>query len=258
MSYKSFMIVYQKSQIREENFEKIKWKFKNNLEKFKAIDCINEYPKWKQFALKNTYCSTEYIQNEVEKVSTGKLGCNLSHQILLENILQKYQKNINTSDINTSDINTNNSVDWFLILEDDVGIKGDYQQINSFLENLVKNLENFNKARDISKKTRYVQLCIYNQFYANQVKTPKLFGDTFVKIPQFGTCAYLIHIDAIKFLCNMRPWTQNIDFIYNSLDRQFNSVATFNPYFYCQGTTHANDNSNQNYGSIIWENKKIN
>jgi len=261
MSYKSFLIVFEKSQIRIKNFEKIKRQLENNLEKFKAVDCINEYPKWREFALNNGYCSLEYINREVERVSTGKLGCNLSHQVLLENIFKKYGNLNDETNAKIKDVNSNKNPKWFLILEDDVGVRGTYLEINNFLETLIRDIEKENcKINNLEKtgkleeqhKIQYVQLCIYNQFFAHQVKSTKLFGDTFKKIQQFGTCVYLIHIDAIEYLCKMRPWTQNIDFIYNSLDRQFNSVATFNPHFYCQGTTDAMDKGNQEYGSLIW------
>ena len=73
------------------------------------------------------------------------------------------------------------------------------------------------------------------------------------KLPQYGTCAYLINKLAIKYLTDaVRPWGKNIDFLYNSLDQSFNSLAIINPYFQCAGSVDAKDNRDTEFGSLIW------
>ena len=107
----------------------------------------------------------------------------------------------------------------------------------------------------------YIQLCVYPQFEINQNKTETI-GSFEVnnqefkikkKLPQYGTCAYLINKLAIKYLTDaVRPWEKNIDFLYNSLDQSFNSLAIVNPYFQCGGSVDAKDNRDTEFGSLIW------
>lgn len=257
MVYQTFMIVFEKDEDRFRNWININKIMENNIKKFTAIDCINQYPKWRQFALQNNYCSIEYIRNEVERVGTGKLGCNLSHQLLLESIEKEYlqyleylkylEKNKNDfGKISNNLDEVNKPIEWYLILEDDVGIKDTFKNIDNFLKTTIKKLE------IESPDSKYIQLCIYDNFFSQQTNAPNIFDTTHTKIPQYGTCAYLIHIDAIRYLNFIKPWDKNIDFIYNSLDKQFKSVATFNPYFYCQGTIDRQDDHTKGLGSLIW------
>ena len=99
--YNSHMIVYEKDKNRRDNYIKIQ-KI-TNCRKFSAIDTINEYEKYVKFALENNYTDQTFI-NKFSNIK-GKLGCNLSHQLLLKEIL------------------INSSTEWNLILEDDVVLK---------------------------------------------------------------------------------------------------------------------------------------
>ena len=56
MLYTCYMIVYTKSEKRITNYNDIKIYFKN-LNKFDAIDGLNEYTKYKEIVLKNNYLS---------------------------------------------------------------------------------------------------------------------------------------------------------------------------------------------------------
>ena len=60
MLYTCYMIVYTKSEKRITNYNDIKIYFKN-LNKFDAIDGLNEYTKYKEIVLKNNYLSNHYI-----------------------------------------------------------------------------------------------------------------------------------------------------------------------------------------------------
>jgi len=242
--YRPYMIVYDKDKKRRNNFEKNNQLFKNNITHFEAIDTINNYHQWKTYSLTNNYCNLKYISEEIENNKLGflkgKLGCNLSHQLLLENI---------------ANLDDNNNNNWYLVLEDDVDISDNYtfSEINEFLETLISK---------IPSKCNYVQLCVYPQFKSNQSSTLVL--NKFIlsngkkyninkKLPQYGTCAYLITKMAAKYLTMYRPWDKNIDFLYNSLDQQFNSTAIINPYFMCGGSIDAQDN-NTKFSSLIWDN----
>ena len=255
-NYQSYMIVFSKDKKRKDNFDKI-----NNILKkliyFEAIDSINYYQQWKTFSLKHNYASEKYLNREVENnrlgFLKGKLGCNLSHQLLLEHISNNYYENLKNKD--NKDNQKNNK--WHLILEDDLFISDKYtpEEIDLFLKILI------NKINIISPKKMYIQLCVYPQFEINQNKTETI-GSFEVnnqefkikkKLPQYGTCAYLINKLAIKYLTDaVRPWEKNIDFLYNSLDQSFNSLAIVNPYFQCGGSVDAKDNRDTEFGSIIW------
>jgi GR25 family glycosyltransferase involved in LPS biosynthesis len=228
-----YMITYSKNIQRIENFNKINNLLINNVNYFEAIDTINNYEHYKLLGLSNNYITPNYI-NYVEKNGLGKLGCNLSHQFLFEKIENNYNS-------------LENKNKWYLILEDDLELKGGNESIMTFLTELIQNI-NTN-----TPTSKYVQLCIYDNFFAEQVKQSKIFTDTFKKIPQYGTCAYLIHIDAIKILNKQKPFDNNIDFVFNKMDKTFNSLATFNPYFNCNGSQHSQD-KNTKMGSIIWNN----
>ena len=255
-NYQSYMIVFSKDKKRKDNFDKI-----NNILKkliyFEAIDSINYYQQWKTFSLKHNYASEKYLNREVENnrlgFLKGKLGCNLSHQLLLEHISNNYYENLKNKDNKDNQKNDK----WHLILEDDLFISDKYtpEEIDLFLKILI------NKINIISPKTMYIQLCVYPQFEINQNKTETI-GSFEVnnqefkikkKLPQYGTCAYLINKLAIKYLTDaVRPWEKNIDFLYNSLDQSFNSLAIVNPYFQCGGSVDAKDNRDTEFGSLIW------
>jgi len=226
------MIVFRNNKNRNENYILCNRKLENKINFFSAIDTINEYEKYAIISSKKKLQSNNYIVNNSFKTK-GKLGCNLSHQFLLQEIEDKYQHNV--------------SPEWYIILEDDLLLEGTAKTINNYLEKLIINIYNY------SPKTKYVQLCIYDAFYSNQVKTKEIFENTYQKINQYGTCAYMIHIDGIKRMNKLKPWNNNIDFIYNSLDKEFSSLASFNPYFKCQGQEDCYG-SKKKLGSLIWNN----
>lgn len=214
-----------------------------NLEKWDATNTIenSNYFYWKEYALTNNYTTSQYI-NEIENSKfgflKGKLGCNLSHQFLLEYLSKQTEP-------------------WHLVCEDDLIINSSTKSESiTFLNELISN---------IPKQSHFVQLCIYPQFKNKQesAKTISAFEANNAvfkiqdKIQQFGTCAYLISHQACKYMACRKPWVQNIDFLYNSLDNDFKSVAVVNPYFQCAGSTDKFDNNQNNnqFGSLIWNNE---
>lgn len=237
--FEPYLIVYKKSKIRFYNYLYLnEIIFKKKLNRFDAIDTINDYMRWRMWALDNNMVSNEYIIQNCD-FKKGKLGCNLSHQLLLMNIEYDY--------------GDNNQVKWFLIMEDDIGIEvGNFVDINNFVEDVIVNVEKH------SKKTKYIQMCIYNQFIEEQKKAKCICStgnyDLRKKINQYGTCCYLIHIDAVRYLNQLRPWNVNIDFLYNQLDNNFQSIACVNNVFYSRGIEHKFDNREEKkaFSSLIW------
>ncbi len=252
-SFDAYMIVYSKDNKRKRNYDIVNKLFKKTIKYFEAIDTINNFDMWKHFAIDRGYTTNDYIEKEVIKNGKGKLGCNLSHHLLLEQIYKKYnllhRKRKEEKKHNNDKIN-----DWFLVLEDDLGIKGNFNP-SEFINNII------NKINLECSESKYVQLCIYPQFIIHQTKADYLFpitgnggADAFKKINQYGTCAYLIHIDGIKQLLNLKPWELNIDFLFNSVDQQLNSIAVLNNIFYCKGSCDSQDKNNE-MGSLIWDNR---
>jgi len=232
------MVVYEKNEQRLHNYQQLNSHLNDTITKFPAIDSINEFDKWKKYALQNSYCTQKYIDNDVRKAGKGKLGCNLSHLLLFKQLIDEYDSN---------------RPDWYLILEDDVGIfKATNKDIDHFIESLLLNI----KAN--SPDTQYMQLCVYDKFINKQLAAPRIFKSTYQKVPQYGTCAYLINIDAMRYIDKNKPWDINIDFLFNTLDRHFNALATLNPYFYNQGTeSGTDDRPHKSFGSLIWQKHQI-
>lgn len=220
--FNSYMIVYEKNEKRLENYENVKNLLK--CEKFSAIDTINFYEKYADFALKNKYTIQRYL-NLNEKFP-GKLGCNLSHQLLLEQILKE------------------SSTDWNLILEDDVCL-------NNF------NLDELNELLEIAnmKKSNYIQLYTNPQHINKQKIAKQINNNLYEMIYQSGTLAYFINKKGINILINKYPLEKNIDFVYSGLIRPMKSLCWLNNTFINMGSVYQNDKSNS-LGSIIWDNKK--
>ena len=87
--YSTSMIVFSANKPRLNNFNTINELFNNSINKFEAINTIDNFKYWLDFSLKNSYTTQEYINKHVLREGKGKLGCNLSHQLLLEQIYKK-------------------------------------------------------------------------------------------------------------------------------------------------------------------------
>jgi GR25 family glycosyltransferase involved in LPS biosynthesis len=236
--FDTHMIVYEKDNARVLNYQKTNQLFNQAINKYSAIDTINEYQEWSNLAIKKGWCTERYLQNQVAKEGRGKLGCNLSHLTLYQTILNSDKETLNN---------------WHLILEDDVGV--DAAQADYVLNKLSTLVATISRLR---RDTKFVQLCVYSRFVEAQQSAPRLFGTTHIKIPQWGTCAYLIHIDAMRLLLDCMPWDLNIDYLINSKDSELKSLCYINSFFYTLGSEDSKDRRDDNQmGSLIWNSREL-
>lgn len=218
IKFNTYMIVFEKDTKRMENYKMIDSQIGCN--KFTAIDTINNFEKYSKFALDNNYTTSKFLDDC--KRFPGKLGCNLSHQLLLEDILK------------------NSSTDWNLILEDD-------DQLNNF------NLEDINNIliKANSFRSKYIQLYTNPMFLERQKRSKKIHNNLYKMIPQCGTTAYFINKAGINILKKSYPISTFIDLHFNSLIRRLNSMCWINSIFDNKGSKNDNDKSSE-FGSLIW------
>ena len=215
-NYNSYMIVYEKDQQRKDNYITIK--NITNCQKFSAIDTLNEYDKYVKFALENNYTNQSFIKNT--RHLKGKLGCNLSHQLLLKEILMK------------------SSTEWNLILEDDVVIKDyDVEKLKYLIKKATEN------------KSHYIHLYSHKNVIERQMKTKKIDENLYELIPQFGTVAYLINKTGIKKIIE-KPVCGYIDCVITQM-KELNSLCFINKIFKTGGSTD-NWDKNSKFGSLLW------
>ena len=222
IKFNTYMIVYEKDKKRLDNYTKINEKI--NCTKFSAINSVDYFEKYTKIALEKNYTSMVYI-NEIKSLP-GKLGCNLSHQMLTENILE------------------NSSTDWNLILEDDISL-------NNFNVNEIDNIltqANLNKSN-------YIQLVTNNRFLDKQKNKKEICKNLFPMVSQWHTTAYFINKTGINILKKCYPITKNIDLQFNYLIKDLNSICWINNIFSNEGDGSSTDNETR-FGSIIWDNRK--
>ena len=215
-SYNSYMIVYEKDQKRADNFIKINEI--TNCQKFSAIDTINEYEKYVKFALENNYTNQAFINNTSHL--KGKLGCNLSHQLLLKEILK------------------NSSTDWNLILEDDVVLKDyDVEKLNHIIKKADEN------------ESHYIHLHSHTSFKEIQKKRKQIDDNLYELIPQWGTVSYLINKTGIKMILE-KPLCGVIDETITRI-KELNGLCFLNNIFKTGGSTDPRDKTSA-FGSLLW------
>jgi len=209
------MIVYMPSIERLQNYKEINEKLGNKVNLFKAVDGKNQFNFWRDYGLKNDFFTKRYLKR-IERPS--KIGCNLSHQILLKEFINNSNKN------------------WLLVLEDDI----------NFEENLIKLNKICIEANSISSK--FIQLVVYEKFREKQTSFKPLKDNLKPMIKQWGTPAYLIHKSIVN---KIKTVDVNIDLYYSSNINQFNATF-YDSKIYCEGSQSAYDN-NKKFGSIIWD-----
>lgn len=215
-NYKSYMIVYEKDQHRADNFKKINEI--TNCKKFSAIDTINEYEKYVKFALENNYTDQAFI-NKFSKIK-GKLGCNLSHQLLLKEIL------------------INSSTEWNLILEDDVVLKDyDVEKLNHLIKKADEN------------ESHYIHLHSHTSFKERQKRSKKIDDNLYELIPQWHTTAYVINKTGIKMILE-KPLCGVIDEKITRM-KELNGLCFLNNIFKTGGSTDIRDKTSA-FGSLLW------
>ena len=224
-----YIIVYSKHRSRYQNYLKVK-KIIKNVQYFEAIDTITDdkWEEWKLKSIKELYTTNRYLKSIGNY--RGKLGCNLSHQVLLKNFLKDGVTN------------------WLLVMEDDITLNGyDENKINKILHH----------ADSIGSK--FIQLYTHPkfnkvQFNDNNLSDPKT--KLFKMLPQWGTVAYLIHVEAISSIINSYPIETNMDYVYNSNINNFNSLCLYERMFFTAGNLDG-DGNNGKMGSLIWDYNSI-
>ena len=196
--FTTWMIVYTPSESRVANYNHLNKIHPIN--QFVAIDSVSNFKKYSDFAIENKYNTPEYI-NTIRKYP-GKLGCNLSHQLLVEEIAEK------------------SSTEWNLVLEDDTLI-----HIPMLLNEVQPMLHAATKYG-----SKYIQLYTHPRYRTEQGKRSKVGKNLYKMMGQWGTCAYFIHKDAIPIMKDIYPVQRNIDFVYNSLISTLKSLCWLTPY----------------------------
>lgn len=217
MSFTSWMIVYTPDENRVNNFNHINQSIRTNL--FVAIDSVSNFKTYSEFSINKSYNTPEYVKSIQKK--PGKLGCNLSHQLLLQEIADK------------------STTDWNLVLEDDTAI---------YSELFLKDVEYILKGAD-SCKSKYIQLYTHPRFEKAQRKYNQIGDNLYNMMRQWGTCAYFIHKDAIPMITNTFPVDKNIDFVYSSLINELKSLCWLSPCVRTLGALDSHDKTSQ-FGSI--------
>ena len=187
--FESYMIVYTKSNERQEIFNNIKKNNIPNLNKFEAIDTINEWEYWKTKSINDNLTTQTYI-NKIGNLY-GKLGCNLSHQLLIKNIYENHPE-----------------INWLMILEDDITLTNyDENKMNKIIS-----IANENNSH-------FIQLFVNRQFKIHQSRAEIVNQDLnlYKMISQWGTVSYLINRFGMNEVINSTPIDTNMDFLYNSL-----------------------------------------
>jgi len=213
MSFTSWMIVYTPDENRVNNFNHINQSIRTNL--FVAIDSVSNFKHFSEFSINKSYNTPEYVKSIQKK--PGKLGCNLSHQLLLQEIADK------------------STTDWNLVLEDDTAI---------FSPLFLKDVDYILKGAD-SCKSKYIQLYTHPRFVDAQRKYNQIGDNLYNMKRQWGTCAYFIHKDAIPIITNIYPLERNIDFIYSSLINELRSLCWLSDYVKTLGALDSFDKNSQ-------------
>ena len=221
MKFTVWMIVYEKDERRLENYKTFNEKIPCN--KFSAIDSVSDYEQWADFALNNNFLVKKYVDKWENKFK-GKLGCNLSHQLLLQHIID------------------NSTTDWNLILEDDM-------VINNYNEESIKKM--LQQAMDY--KSNYVQLYTHKDFVDEQKKQTMVGDNLYKMIYQWGACTFFINKTGINILKEKYPLDNHIDEIYMTLINDLNSLCWINDNFInCGSASFCSKTGDSIFGSIIY------
>ena len=194
------MIVFTGSLARLRNFETQK-KVLKTLEFFPACNTINNFDYYSNFSLNRSYTNQKYLNAEETRNWLGKLGCNVSHQMMYDSFLKT-------------------NADWCLVTEDDCVIKNYCEnKINQVLEICKQNNSNF------------VQLYTNPGFRKLQEKEKKVGNGIYNMIPQWHTIAYMISRKGIEILKKNYPMDENIDKFLSSQIKNLNSLCWINNMF---------------------------
>ncbi len=220
------MILYSRSKERVQIFRKLYAKLK--LQKFEAIDAINNWEYWKNYGLQHNLTTKSYI-NKIGDIH-GKLGCNMSHQMLIKYVYE-----------NMPDIN------WLMIMEDDIEL---HNYSYSLVDNLIDTAD--------SNNSHYIQLFVNKNHKIHQSRAEIVDENLklYKMIPQWGTVCYLIDRIGMKAVIDSFPVSTNMDYLYNSLISKLNSLCYLGDTFNTCGTMDSQDDTAP-LGSLIWKKNVI-
>lgn len=221
-NFEMFMITYMKNKLRVENYHKQNKLLNNNLKLFTAIDTINNYNYWNNYAIANKLKNPRF-----NLTKTGELGCSLSHQLLLRHI-----KN-----------NNYYGKRWFLIMEDDVEIcTVDFEE---HLNNMVLNFDRL--------KTNFVQMAINYYSKKRQLTKKNHIIENIYKLshPQYGTVAYMISRTGIDYILKYKV-NENIDQFFSKFIKPLKSIFYHNDILKCDTCDiERNKRNKTKFGSLL-------
>ncbi|MBA42703.1 MAG: hypothetical protein CMF62_01665 [Magnetococcales bacterium] len=223
--YEPFMITYIKNLSRLQNYYNINKVFNNTLRIYEAYDSVKCYQYYREYAQVNNYVTKNFINFSDE--TNGKLGCNLSHQKILENIKD----------------NNYFGKEWFLIMEDDVTVDSDFP---SFISNILKEVKNKNI------NTNYIQLWLNESFKNKQLNQKNhIIGNMYHMIFQWGAVCFLISKKGIEYILDNFPLDSYIDIFYSRNINNLKSIYYLNDKVKTDGAYDGDDKTSK-LGSIIW------
>ena len=191
-----------------------------DLKVFDAIDSITNYNNPNLHAIALQYLSEEYIK--YTELEHGKLGCNLSHILLLKHFIE------------------NTNTDWMLVIEDDT-------ELNNYSDEIIDHIISKCEAID----SHFVQLYTHPRFVKRQCRMYEKLGyGIYRMMPQLGTLAYLISRKGAQTILNDIPISRNIDVYFSQCINKLQSIAYINNIFTNKGNIGKKDNSE--LGSIIY------
>jgi hypothetical protein len=239
--FKPYMIVYEKSETRIDNYKHINKLFNNIISKFSAVDTITDNHSFEEMVLKcikNNTITKNYVRDVILKYKNnnyafkGKLGVLLSHTNLFKKIISEEQNK-----------------KWFLIMEDDVSIDLNINDnVIQLINEYIKLVSNFHP------KCKYIKLFIHSDNKKEQFdKIYEIHYKLFkLSINQWSNVIYLIHYDGIKILLdNIFPVDTFFDKSISELYNILNGVVIKNDIFKTSGSTNSKD-KNSKLGSIIY------
>ena len=216
--YKSYCIVYSKSEMRLNNYYKCK-QIIPELTYIDAVDTITNYDLYRNIALDKKLLTEAYI--DANLYYKGKIGCNISHMFVLDDFIKK------------------KNVEWTLVIEDDLELI-DYNKytINWLIEKANEN------------NSHFIQLCTDQRFIEEQLQKEKVDENLYLMVPQWGASAYLISKTGAKRVIESFPLEENIDGVYSKQISRLRSLCYLNQIFINKGDTEPSQKGE--FGSIIW------
>jgi hypothetical protein len=200
MNLNKYTIVFIQDLERFKNFISLS-KTISGLELLPASNTIDNFTYYSDIGIKVGYTTYDFCVSEEVVGWPGKLGCNISHQLMYDKFLQT-------------------DGDWCLVLEDDC---------------FVKNYDE-GKLRDIimiadDNNSHFIQLYTNPGFVENQIKEKKYAENLYEMFPQWHTIAYLVSRTGIQRLKEEYPMEHNVDkFLSINIDK-LNSLCWINDMF---------------------------